>query len=74
MVIVPTLLTTVTEVDELVERLEVAALANAEPRIHFAILSDFPDAPEPRDARGRGCARGRQKRHRGIEWALWNFG
>src|SRR5262245_13914623 len=53
MVIVPTLLTTVTEVDELVERLEVAALANAGPRVHFAILSDFPDAPNremPEDA------------------------
>ncbi len=47
MVIVPTLLTTVPDIEELLERLEVAALANVGPRIHFAILSDFPDAPEP---------------------------
>jgi cyclic beta-1,2-glucan synthetase len=46
MVIVPTLLTTVPDIEELLERLEVAALANVGPRIHFAILSDFPDAPD----------------------------
>jgi cyclic beta-1,2-glucan synthetase len=45
MVIVPVLLTTVSEVEELLERLEVAALANVDSRIHFAILSDFVDAP-----------------------------
>ena len=53
MVIVPVLLTTVSEVEELLERLEVAALANIDPRIHFAILSDFVDAPRrdmPEDA------------------------
>ncbi|MEP7308093.1 MAG: glucoamylase family protein [Acidobacteriota bacterium] len=46
MVIVPVLLTAVSEVEELLERLEVAALANADPRIHFAILSDCIDAPD----------------------------
>ncbi len=45
MVIVPTLLTTVTGVDELIAHLEVQALGNLDPRIHFAILSDFADAP-----------------------------
>ncbi|HXD74169.1 MAG TPA: glucoamylase family protein, partial [Vicinamibacterales bacterium] len=45
MVIVPVLLTSVTEVDELLERLEVSALANSDERLHFAILSDFVDAP-----------------------------
>ena len=45
MVIVPVLLTTVAEVEELLDRLEVAALANMDPRIHFAILGDFVDAP-----------------------------
>ena len=53
MVIVPVLLTTVSEVEELVERLEVAALANAGPYIHFAILGDFMDASSretPEDA------------------------
>ena len=53
MVIVPVLLTTVPEVEELLDRLEVAAFANVDPHIHFAILSDFVDAPEremPQDA------------------------
>ena len=31
---------------ELIERLEVTAFANVDPQIHFAILSDFVDAPE----------------------------
>ncbi len=46
MVIVPVLLTTVREVEELIERLEVTAFANVDPQIHFALLSDFVDAPE----------------------------
>jgi cyclic beta-1,2-glucan synthetase len=53
MVIVPVLLTSVSEVEELLERLEVAALANMDPCIHFAVLSDFTDAPShetPEDA------------------------
>ena len=51
MVIVPTMLTSVDGVDTLLEHLEVLALGNGDPCIHFAILSDFadtdtPDAPE----------------------------
>ena len=45
MVVVPTLLTSVPGVRELVEHMEVLALGNLDPRIHFAILSDFVDAP-----------------------------
>ncbi len=44
MVIVPTLLTSVDGVAHLLEHLEVLALGNLDPRIHFAILSDFTDA------------------------------
>ena len=44
MVIVPTLLTTVSETRDLLERLEVMAIGNLDPQIHFAILSDFADA------------------------------
>ena len=44
MVVVPTLLTSVGGVAELLEHMEVLALGNADPRIHFAILSDFADA------------------------------
>jgi cyclic beta-1,2-glucan synthetase len=45
MVIIPTLLSSVAEVQELVEHIEVLALANLDPHIHFAILGDFTDAP-----------------------------
>jgi cyclic beta-1,2-glucan synthetase len=45
MVVVPTLLTSVPAVTGLVEHIEVLALGNLDPRIHFAILSDFVDAP-----------------------------
>ncbi len=44
-VVVPTLLTTVGEANRLVEHLEVLALGNLDPYIHFAILGDFTDAP-----------------------------
>ena len=44
MVIVPTMLTSVAGVEALLEHLEVVALGNMDPRIHFAILSDFADA------------------------------
>ncbi|HMA45465.1 MAG TPA: protein ndvB, partial [Gemmatimonadales bacterium] len=44
MVVVPTLLTSVAGVTELLEHVEVLALGNVDPRIHFAILGDFADA------------------------------
>jgi cyclic beta-1,2-glucan synthetase len=44
MVVIPTLLTSVPGVAELLEHLEVLALGNSDPQIHFAILSDFTDA------------------------------
>src|SRR5258706_8051178 len=44
MVIVPTMLTSVAGVEALLEHLEVVALGNMDPHIHFAILSDFTDA------------------------------
>lgn len=53
MVIVPTLLDSVDAVRDLVSHLEVQALGNVDPHLHFAILSDFRDAPAeslPRDA------------------------
>ncbi len=45
MVIVPTLFDSVERVGDLIAHLEVQALGNLDPHIHFAILSDFPDAP-----------------------------
>ena len=44
MVIVPTLLDSVAASSELLEHLEVQALGNLDPHIHFALLSDFADA------------------------------
>ena len=53
MVIVPTLLDSVEGVKHLVAHLEVQALGNLDPHVHFALLSDFGDAAAetmPRDA------------------------
>src|SRR3954471_8556959 len=53
MVIVPTILDSVSRARDLAAHLEVQALGNLDPNIHFAILSDFKDANVetlPRDA------------------------
>jgi cyclic beta-1,2-glucan synthetase len=60
LVVIPTLLTSVPGVEELVDHLEVLALANLDPHIHFAILGDFADAPAaemPGDEAVLGAAR-----------------
>src|SRR5258705_1241658 len=44
MVIVPTFLTNRQNARAQVEHLEVQALGNADPNVHFALLTDFPDA------------------------------
>jgi cyclic beta-1,2-glucan synthetase len=44
MVVVPTLLSSTDAVAALLEHVEVLALGNLDPRVHFAILSDFVDA------------------------------
>jgi len=44
-VVVPTLFGSVEAVEEALEHLEVQYLANREARVHFALLSDFTDAP-----------------------------
>ena len=43
-VVVPTLFGSVEAVHETLERIEVRFLANREPNLHFAVLSDFADA------------------------------
>ena len=45
MVVMPILLTRRHEVEELVARLEIHYLANSEGNLHFALLSDWMDAP-----------------------------
>src|ERR1035437_3311346 len=46
MVAVPTMLTSRDGVDRLIETLEIHHLANRDPQLHFALLTDFSDAPE----------------------------
>jgi cyclic beta-1,2-glucan synthetase len=46
MVVVPTMLTSLAGVDRLIETLEIHHLANRDPHLHFALLTDFRDAPE----------------------------
>src|SRR6266404_4177114 len=46
MVVIPTILDSLEGIDSLIERLEIHHLANRDPRLHFALLTDFRDAPE----------------------------
>ena len=46
MVVVPTMLTSQAGVDSLIETLEIHHLANRDEHLHFALLTDFRDAPE----------------------------
>ncbi|HEY3160445.1 MAG TPA: hypothetical protein VGJ78_15880, partial [Vicinamibacterales bacterium] len=71
MVVVPTMLTSTASVAALLEHVEVLALGNLDPRIHFAILGDFSDADSrelPDDASILAVAR------EGIEHLNRRFG
>ncbi|MCW8930905.1 MAG: cyclic beta 1-2 glucan synthetase, partial [Gammaproteobacteria bacterium] len=46
MVVVPTLLSKVQEIDDLLEALEIRYLGNRDPNLFFALLTDFRDASE----------------------------
>ncbi len=50
MVVIPTILDSVAGAADLVEHLEVQALGNVDPNVHFAILGDFRDSVEAQDA------------------------
>ena len=45
-VVIPSMLASRKDIDSLVERLELHYLANPEPELRFALLTDFRDAPE----------------------------
>ncbi|MBU1331599.1 MAG: cyclic beta 1-2 glucan synthetase [Gammaproteobacteria bacterium] len=45
LVVIPTLMDSAADVEELVEGLEVRFLANRDSNLHFALLTDFMDAP-----------------------------
>ena len=46
LVIIPTMLTNASSIDNLVEALEVRFLANRDANLHFGLLTDFCDAPQ----------------------------
>ncbi len=48
LVVVPTMMANAGDVEELVEGLEVRFLANRDVHLHFALLTDFLDAPQER--------------------------
>ncbi|MBM7566291.1 GH36-type glycosyl hydrolase domain-containing protein [Paenibacillus sacheonensis] len=48
MVVIPAIWSTVQEVEELADRLEIHYLGNRDPNIHYALLGDFTDAKEER--------------------------
>ena len=53
MVVIPTLLTQVEEIDSLLQQLELHFLRNSDPNLYFALLTDYDDAPSqnlPTDA------------------------
>ncbi len=54
MVVIPTLLASARNAKSLVEHLEVQALGNMDPHIHFALLTDFPDATEETQPQDEG--------------------
>jgi len=45
MVVIPTFLSSAENIDELIEALEIHHLANRDPNLHFALLTDWRDAP-----------------------------
>lgn len=47
MIVIPTLLGHESEIDALLQALELHYLRNSNPQLSFALLTDFPDAPEP---------------------------
>jgi cyclic beta-1,2-glucan synthetase len=51
-VAVPTLLTSESQVQQTVRDLELRYLGNRDSHLHFALLTDFPDSPQPPRERG----------------------
>jgi cyclic beta-1,2-glucan synthetase len=50
MVVIPTIINSVAVAEELVHRMEIFHLANSDPQLYFALLTDFPDAPQAKTA------------------------
>ena len=56
LVVVPTMLTSAQNIEDLVEALEVRFLANRDEHLHFGLLTDFRDAHGGNAAGGRTAA------------------
>ncbi len=70
MVIVPTLISSIEGVRDLIEHLEVHALGNLDPHIHFALLTDFPDAATDTLPGEDAVLAAARRGHRGAQRAL----
>ena len=62
LVVVPTMLSSVENIEELTEALEVRFLANRDDCLHFGLLTDFQDAPEETISEDESLLRLAQKR------------
>ena len=59
MVVVPAIIDTAAHIQALVDDLEVRFFANRDPHLHFALLTDFRDAPSARRRKTSRCSRPR---------------
>ena len=67
LVVVPTMLTSAENIEELVEALEVRFLANRDEHLHFGLLTDFRDAHEETLSGGRAAVAAGPAEDRGAE-------
>jgi cyclic beta-1,2-glucan synthetase len=65
MVVVPTMLTSLEGVERLIENLEIHYLANRDPNLHFALLTDFRDARRRVSQDDALCSAGASRRRDG---------
>src|SRR6185503_12391592 len=62
MVVVPVIVDSVARVESLLDDLEVRFLANRDPHLHFALLSDFADADQPTKSEDAGLIQAARQR------------
>ena len=67
LVVIPTMLTSAQNIEDLVEALEVRFLANRDENLRFALVTDFRDAPEETIPEDEPLLRLARKRNRRVE-------
>ena len=70
LVVVPTMLSSVENIEALIEALEVRFLANRDGHLHFGLLTDFRDAHEETLPEDEPLLRLAQKKSRRTEWKV----